>query len=831
MEKTISNTDFLKAIFGDSYVNTHVSSFKYDPNNIPQGRQLNAWKGGYYSEYSINDDVNQYFTVSLFDSDDEGTARRRKSLFKATYIIVLDDVHEKLSLEQANKLPTPSYILETSPGSEQWGYILNKPCEDRSKVENLLDGLVANGLAPDGKDPGMKGVTRYVRLPEGSNNKESKLVNGEPFKCRLLNWNPFLTSSIEELAEPFCVNLDAPRREQRLDGATDVPDHPLLHVGLTIKEVRSNGRFDIRCPWVDEHTGGIDNGSAIFTNKDGSPGFKCHHGSCEHRTANDLFKRLEIESPGFTKSYKEWQFKHVLSGVISGDPQTFSIPKPPTSLTPSKPSDSPIEEALSLIRLSEPKSDEARKIATELLKAVDAMPEMDKHSYHQELSEVMGWTKSELSKIIKELRETWYQKKDNDIYDKFIYIREHDRFYDRGSKIIYTPGGFQNSFCDVDPEIKKNALVHNKVQKVDKLDFAPKMPPVFSDKGIVYGNSWRVEEEIMGVEGDCSEWLDHFDKLGWADDRDHILKWMAFTILKPEVKINHMLLFGGMEGTGKDFLLTPLIKAMGDYSHTIDGNDLLSDFNEYLLGTKYLHINETELGDHRKATEVSNKLKPLAAAPPETLRVNDKFVSKFKVRNIVNLTMTTNSQMPVNLTGPSRRFYAVWSDLNVRDSNEDMTPAWLSYWDNKWKWMSKGGVERCIYYLRNCVDISEFNPGAAPKMTEFLRNIRESSKSPAQQTIESFIENKIGMFSKDLITSSEGSLTLRMGIIGTDNFMYVDNSWFTPTKFGRVMRDISGCVKLRAKGDIDVRVWAIRDKEKYESMSMSELYEEYIKQS
>ena len=87
---------------------------------------------------------------------------------------------------------------------------------------------------------------------------------------------------------------------------------------------------------------------------------------------------------------------------------------------------------------------------------------------------------------------------------------------------------------------------------------------------------------------------------------------MAYTLKHPEDKINHILVLGGMEGTGKDFLLHPLIESMGEYSTTIDGDELLRDHNEYLLSTKYLHINETELGDHREARQISNRLKRIA---------------------------------------------------------------------------------------------------------------------------------------------------------------------------------------------------------------------------
>ena len=244
----VSNEDFLKTLFGQDAPFTHVTEFSYDPGDIPADARLKAWAGDYAHRYNWTGGMsNQYFCISIFNPDENGAARRRKALYLRTNVVVLDDVKEKLSLEAAQKLPPPTWILETSPGSEQWGYRLVNPCEDRARVENLLDGLVANGLSPSGKDPGMKGVTRYVRLPEGYNLKSNKLVNGLPYKCRMLAWEPFNAVTLSQLAEPFNVNLSAERRDGRVDGAADVPGHPLLDA-VSVKEVRSGGRFDITCP-------------------------------------------------------------------------------------------------------------------------------------------------------------------------------------------------------------------------------------------------------------------------------------------------------------------------------------------------------------------------------------------------------------------------------------------------------------------------------------------------------------------------------------------------------------------------------------------------------
>jgi hypothetical protein len=842
-----SNNEFLSVLFGADSQWAHVTDFSYDPSNMPDGKSLSAWKGDYFSRYQFGEQTNQYFTISTFMPDEKNVARRRKVLYRYTHVIVLDDVKEKLSLEQAQKLPTPTWVLETSPGSEQWGYVLNEPCSDRGRVENLLDGLVANGLAPDGKDPGMKGVTRYVRLPEGYNNKASKLVNGQPFKCRITEWNPFYRVTLEQLAEPFAVNLNAVRRETRVDGAADVSDHPLLSVAdlIHIKEERSDGRFDITCPWVDEHTDGADNGAAIFTNSDGTIGFKCHHGSCQSRTGASLLRYIDNESAGFSQTLKAWQVRRsfdALPAPVASSSETVVtsfLEAAPTALPtpviePGTDVAAEIQKQLNSLKQIQPFAPEARTLACTILKVVDDLPSVDKIHWHNEIKDTMRWTKPELKEILKSLREEWYISKSDgaiDFFSEVIFIRELNQFYDRARRIFYSPEAYQNTYAHLDPEARKQALQGGLVVKVDRMDYAPLMPAVFTDKNVSYGNSWTAEDQLFGVPGDISRWLQHFVVLGWGANRDHVLQWMAWTLLHPDVKINHMLILGGAEGVGKDFLLYPLTKAMGNNFTQIEGEELLSQFQDYMLHTKYLHINETELGDRKEAQAVSNKLKPLAAAPPEKLRINQKGIKPISVRNIASVSMSTNSQLPFRINNISRRMYALWSDLKIRDEKDNMIDGWKEYWVSQWEWMNNGGAEQVIYYLRNNVDLSNFNPGVAPPVTDFLRNIKEASKSPMQQTIEAFIARRVGCFKCDIVTAGDIATTIKGGGLLNEDIVFCDYKLFTPTKIGCVLRDISGPVQMRARKKYgDMQVWVIRNYSQYQNMTQGEIFDQYERQ-
>ena len=247
-----------------------VTGFPDDPTNISSDNRMRCWAGGHFKD-NLNPGHNNYFCISTFLADTEGKARRRKALFRCTHVITLDDVYENCQLKTSRNCPYPVTSCRLHRDLSNGVIFLIIRVKTGGGLSNPTDGLVAKGLAPDGKDPGFKGVTRYVRLPEGVNTKQSKLVNGKPTKCVMLEWHPERRVSMEALAAPFEVDLNAERRESRVDGAANVPDHPLLQIPEIIKinEVLSPGRFSVDCPWRSGHTGQANHGSAIFTNDDG----------------------------------------------------------------------------------------------------------------------------------------------------------------------------------------------------------------------------------------------------------------------------------------------------------------------------------------------------------------------------------------------------------------------------------------------------------------------------------------------------------------------------------------------------------------------------------
>ena len=107
------------------------------------------------------------------------------------YAVMLDDVGTKVTEERLT-LP-PTWLLETSPGNCQAGYLLREPLTDGAIADQLMNAIVAAHLS----DPGANGPrARLARLPVAGNGKLTP-----PYACRMREWSPELRYTVEELVE------------------------------------------------------------------------------------------------------------------------------------------------------------------------------------------------------------------------------------------------------------------------------------------------------------------------------------------------------------------------------------------------------------------------------------------------------------------------------------------------------------------------------------------------------------------------------------------------------------------------------------------------------
>jgi hypothetical protein len=301
----VSNDEFMRATFGDdlSHELPLVVSFQGHPGTgKPWGGK--PWWPGDEEADEIPLDANNYFSLASFRPDEAGRYRRQKARFVALYAVMLDDIGTKVDMERP-KLPS-SWLIETSEGNYQAGYILKEPIEGTSTADRLMNAIVDAKLC----DPGANGPrARLARLPTAVNAKHSP-----PFKCRVEIWEPERRYTVDELADGLQIDMEAQKSKSRRKVAPSIqaddgdpvllpkPEkHPVLvqlRARGLYKKLLGGTKHDITCPWVCEHTDSTDGGTAYFDPDDAYPigGFKCLHGHCAERSIKDLLAYLEVES-------------------------------------------------------------------------------------------------------------------------------------------------------------------------------------------------------------------------------------------------------------------------------------------------------------------------------------------------------------------------------------------------------------------------------------------------------------------------------------------------------------------------------------------------------
>jgi len=78
-----------------------------------------------------------------------------------------------------------------------------------------------------------------------------------------------------------------------------------------------------------------------------------------------------------------------------------------------------------------------------------------------------------------------------------------------------------------------------------------------------------------------------------------------------------------------------------------------------------------------------------------------------------------------------------------------------------WAWYRKGGFESISAWL-HARDVSQFNPSAAPAMTEFKANLVEHGMSMAESYLVEMLRSRVGEFTKGVIGSPFHSLCDRL---------------------------------------------------------------------
>lgn len=283
-----------------------------------------------------------------------------------------------------------------------------------------------------------------------------------------------------------------------------------------------------------------------------------------------------------------------------------------------------------------------------------------------------------------------------------------------------------------------------KTNAVDQMSWLPGQPEIIADqvmlleglsrkKGARLYNMYRAPVHGDGNPAKAQRWIDHV-YLVYPTGAARIIRFMAHATQRPGVKINHGLLLGGAPGIGKDTILAPLRYAVGGSNFAeVRPPDLFDAFNTWQQAV-VLRINELhDLGEHNMYA-LYERMKPVTAAPPEALPINEKHIGRYYIPNIVKVIMTTNyKENGIYLPPDDRRTDVMWSPLthDQRGSAE--------YFNGLYAWLEQEGNGHVAAYLM-AYDLTGFDPKAPPAKTDAFWAIVNANRSPTDSNIGDIVE-------------------------------------------------------------------------------------------
>lgn len=682
----VSSSEFLHAIFGEKTPKVWVCSFPRVKTATWFGRRVG-------SDFPVGDHLDHYFAIAIVGDEAEG---RLRSAVTEHYLVFADDVGGKMDPDRwatyfALGYPLPSFKIETSPGNETWGWIIDKPIErdDERRVKAMR--VVRERMASLGLSDPLTDDARYIRLPLGHNSKEKYIeAYGAPVPVKMVEWMPERRLDIEQAAtilagpdwEDNADKLVGPGGASHAGTLHRVADmnnpEPILQLaqelGMNPVQVRP-GVVEATCPNAAAHTTRGDTGFAFL----GNGLMECNHGHCSHLRTPD-FARMMMEQ------YDQQQAARVALGMPVSGPET----------------------------------------AQEFLAAASFRYHgADSQSVAEIEDEVAGMEAT--SKRVVQEKEAKRAQSVADLADRFVWVQDAGLFFDTHTRQRYNKEQFEalEPVVRVIPVGSRGAnkapnqiLNHPNTRFVATFAYVPGETSPIVDAKDEFGrvrpcaNSW-VGSFYQPAKGRPDTWLTHVGFI-YDDPKayEYVLDLMAWIVQNPAGRMSVVPLLLGDQGIGKDMVWAPLIDIIGQHNvmANMSPEKLVATFNDY-VEHRLLIFPELRMADRR----TYDAFKDLTSVDNRLITVNRKHAQPYKVRPAhITIAMTNNIDAICNLDPTDRRVWLHESFARRLDVVGDKsTPGSQAYFQHvKDTIDTQDEIERVLGFLL-ARDTSKFNPHAA----------------------------------------------------------------------------------------------------------------------
>ena len=248
---------------------------------------------------------------------------------------------------------------------------------------------------------------------------------------------------------------------------------------------------------------------------------------------------------------------------------------------------------------------------------------------------------------------------------------------------------------------------------------------------------------------------------------NYILARYAYRLVNPANRTNVILIICGGEGDGKNRLLAPIYKILGNYATSLDtAKKLYETHSTYEYRKLFLVVNEAGGIANFENSEI---LKTRATEP--TINVNPKGIQPYEIDNMCDYDMTTNNYNVVKITDDStRRFLQIETTSHYRNNYEFFN----DYIEN---------IENNPIALRQIYEgLINFDYKAIVPSLNF-QDIRYKPASIVNEDVKSSNRDKFILFLEDLVRDMKNANSKNTMTYKNDTLFDMYKTWCSQGSF------------------------------------------------
>jgi hypothetical protein len=291
---------------------------------------------------------------------------------------------------------------------------------------------------------------------------------------------------------------------------------------------------------------------------------------------------------------------------------------------------------------------------------------------------------------------------------------------------------------------------------VHSMGFYPGQAMIYAEKGRSYANQYIPPGGMTQASATEIALIEDFWGYCFPREEDqafskYLLQCYGHLVQRPAVKIASAPLMISKEfGVGKTTLMYEIPRALvGDPSTKIVSNKVLrSGFSDFLSGAHFLHFDEVHINGRWDSDDTANSLKNLVTGT--NVEIHPKGLKPYNIPNRVFVTATSNYEDAMMLPANDERRWGVYYLRPMRVWNsEDQRKAYFQVLND---WIKSDRGNQALRWYFSKVDLTGFNPQAAPPTTEAKTQMVIKSQMPEVQVLAYQREQAAFPFDREVFT-------------------------------------------------------------------------------